>query len=196
MKRFVLAACVSTALFVGPATAGIYDPPAGSYSPEQDPKTVVKPGFGVGPVHFGTPLASIGPKVFGPATGGYRLRGGVAIRKSGWVGRRFSGVRVIGQGRANRPIVAFVLTTQGFRTREGFGIGDRLADARVRFGAPRHVRVGKRFIRVWRFRSQGSVIFVELGSGSKTSARIVRWAIVQDRSLPPTPTLRQLRTRP
>lgn len=183
---------------VGASTgvAGIYDPPVGSYSPEQDPKTIVRPGLGVGPVHFGDPLARIGPKVFGPSNGSYRLRGGTVNRKNGWAGRRFSGLRVIGEGKSRRPIVAFVLTSQGYRTRDGFGVGDRLADARRRFGAPRHVRVGRRFIRVWRFKNSGSVIFVELGAGSGTSAKVIRWAIVRDQRLPATPVIRQVRTRP
>ena len=159
-------------------------------------KTIVRPGLGVGPSRFGDPLARIGPKIFGPVRGGYRLRGGRVQRKSGWLGRRFGGLRVIGQGSARHRIVAFVLTSEGYRTRDGFGVGDRLADARARFGAPRHVRVHGRFIRAWRFRNSGSTVFVELGGGVPTTARIIRWAIVRDQRLPPTPTLRQVRTRP
>ncbi len=195
-KSTALAAGAVALALAGPAAAGIYDPPAGSYSPEQDPKTIVRPGLGVGPSRFGDPLARIGPKVFGPVQSGYRLRGGRLQRTSGWIGRRFGGLRVIGQGSARRPIVAFVLTSQGYRTREGFGVGDRLADARALFGAPRHVRVHTRFIQVWRFKNSGSTIFVELGQGGPAKARIIRWAIVRDKRLPPTPTLRQVRTRP
>jgi hypothetical protein len=195
MKGSRVAVLLAALVAASPGVAGIYDPPVGSYSPEQDPKTIVRPGLGVGPVHFGDPIAKIGPKVFGPTNGSYRLRGGTVRRKNGWAGRRFSGIRVIGEGKSRRPIVAFVLTSQGYRTREGFGVGSRLSDARKLFGAPRHVRVGRRFIRVWRFRNSGSVIFVELGAGTGTGAKVIRWAIVRDRRLPASPTLRQVRTR-
>lgn len=162
----------------GALGAGAYDPERGAYVPEQDPKTVVRAGRGVGSVRFGQRIATVADRDFGPILG-RRVFGGVRGRPRGWMVRSYGGLQIVARMDGRKRIVGFVLTSPGFQTRQGLGVGDHLKGAKSIFGAPRRVSARRGRI-IWRLASSATPVLLRTdGEG-----RIQRWAITSDPLIP------------